>query len=178
VFWAFAAALAGGLIVLLSSLIAGGVAGGIWIFNRSIAVTGAMGDTLRIAAWVFAPIGIAVSVWVAAYGATRQGSLPRALLAASAAIAVAVALLFLESSGLVAAGLAIGWALAIPATSPTRIAVRAVPLLVVALFLPRLGDLPVGMVVVTLVLSPPAAALGVFLADLPWSLRESGRHDD
>lgn len=171
VLWTFAAAAAGGAMVGIVSLIAGGVAATIWVFDRTVSIAGAMGDTVRIAAWVFAPIGLAVTVWVAAYGTTREGSIPRVLLAAPAAIAVAVALLFLDSSGLLVAGLAIGWALAMPFGSPTHVAVRALPLLVAALFFPRFDDLPVWTVIWILVASPAAAALAVYVGDLLWGVR-------
>lgn len=173
VLWAFAIALTGGAIVGLASLVAGGVAGVLGLFGGETSVTGAMGATLQIAAWVFAPLGVAVAVWAAAYGATRQGSVPRTLVAAPAAIGVAVALLFLGSSGLLAAGLAIGWALAMPGESPTHVAARSMPLLVAALFVPRLDDVSGWTTVGFLIASPVVAAVGVFAADLIWGLRGS-----
>jgi hypothetical protein len=84
---------------------------------------------------------------------------------------VAVGLLLLDSSGLLAAGLAIGWALAIPAESPTHIAARSLPVLVVALIVPRLDDLSTSTLVAYLAVSPLAAAISVYLGNLPWSLR-------
>ncbi len=171
VLWAFAAALVGGAIVGLASLIAGGVSGIFWMFDHSISVTDTMGETLRIAAWVIAPIGIAVAVWVAAYGSTQEGSMSRALVAAPAALALGVALMLLNSSGLVAASLALGWALAVPSTSPTHIATRAVPILVLALLVPGLDDLSGWFVVAVLVASPVAAGTAVLAADVLWRLR-------
>ena len=155
----------------LGALIAGGVGLVMGLFNDSVSPTAAMGETLRIAAWILAPIGLGVAVWVAAYGSTEEGSLPRTIVAAPAAVAVAVGLLLLDSSGLLAAGLAIGWALAIPAESPTHVAARALPMLVVALIVPRLGDLSSWTLVAYLAASPPAAAISLYLGDLPWSLR-------
>lgn len=155
----------------LASLIAGGVALVMGLFNDSVSATASMGETLRIAAWIFAPIGLGVAVWVAAYGTTEHGSLPRTFVAAPAAVGVAVGLLLLDSSGLLAAGLAIGWALAIPAESPTHVAARALPMLVVALIVPRLDDLSTLTMVAYLAASPLAAAISVYLGDLPWSLR-------
>ena len=177
VLWAVAVAVAGAVIVGLAALIAGGVAGIMGWFDDSTSASGAMRETLEIAAWIFAPIGLAVAVWVAAYGTTQQGSLPRTLLAAPAAIGVAAGLLFLDSSGLLAAGLAIGWALAIPAESPTQVAARSLPLLVAALLLPRLSDLSGWAIVGFMAASPVAAAAGVYLADLPWSLRREAPDD-
>ena len=171
VLWAFAAALAGGAIVGLASLLAAVITGVVWLFDRSVSVPGAMGDTLRIAAWIFAPVGIAISVWVAAYGSTQEGSIPRSLVAAPAAIAVAAGLLFLDSAGLLAAALGLGWGLAIPAGSPMRAAARGLPLLVAALVVARLGELSGSEILVYLLLSPIAAAVTVFLADLPWQIR-------
>jgi hypothetical protein len=171
ILWTFAAAVAGGVIVGLASLIAGGVALVMGLFNDSVSATASMGETLRIAAWIFAPIGLSVAVWVAAYGTTEQGSLPRTIVAAPAAVGVAVGLLLLDSSGLLAAGLAIGWALAIPAESPTHVAARALPMLVVALIVPRLDDLSTWTMVAYLAVSPLAAAISVYVGNLPWSLR-------
>jgi hypothetical protein len=171
VLWAFAVAFAGGALVGLSALIAGGVALVMGLFNDSASASAAMGETLRIAAWIFAPIGLGVAVWVAAYGSTEEGSLPRTIVAAPAAVGVAVGLLLLDSSGLLAAGLAIGWALAIPAESPTHIAARSLPMLVVALTVPRLDDLSTWTLVAYLAVSPLAAAISVYLGNLPWSLR-------
>lgn len=171
VLWAFAVAIAGGALVGLGALIAGGVALVMGLFNDSVSASAAMGETLRIAAWIFAPIGLGVAVWVAAYGSTEEGSLPRTIVAAPAAVGVAVGLLLLDSSGLLAAGLAIGWALAIPAESPTHIAARSLPMLVVALIVPRLDDLSTWTLVAYLAVSPLAAAISVYLGNLPWSLR-------
>jgi hypothetical protein len=176
ILWAFAAAAAGGVIIGLASLIAGGVALAMGLFNDSVSATASMGETLRIAAWILAPIGLGVAVWVAAYGTTEQGSLTRTIVAAPAAVGVAVGLLLLDSSGLLAAGLAIGWALAIPAESPTHVAARALPMLIVALIAPRLDDLSTWTTVGYLAASPLVAAISVYVGDLPWSLRrgESG----
>ena len=174
VLWAFAAALAGGAIVGLASLIAAGITGVVWLFDRSVSVPSAMADTLQIAAWIFAPIGIAISVWVAAYGSTQEGSIPRTLVAAPAAIAIAAGLLFLDSAGLLAAALALGWGLAIPAGSPVRAAARGLPVLIAALLVARLGDLSTAETVVYLMLSPIVAAAAVFLADLPWQIGGGG----
>jgi hypothetical protein len=171
ILWAFAAAAAGGVIIGLASLIAGGVALAMGLFNDSVSATASMGETLRIAAWILAPIGLGVAVWVAAYGTTEQGSLTRTIVAAPAAVGVAVGLLLLDSSGLLAAGLAIGWALAIPAESPTHVAARALPMLIVALIAPRLDDLSTWTTVGYLAASPLVAAISVYLGDLPWSLR-------
>ncbi|MDF1595486.1 MAG: hypothetical protein P1T08_05240 [Acidimicrobiia bacterium] len=177
VLWAFAAAIVGGAIVGLASLIAGGVSGIGWMFDHSISVTHMMGEALRIAAWVIAPIGIAVAVWVAAYGSTQQGSMSRALVAAPAALALGVALLLLNSSGLVAAALALGWALAVPSTSPTHIAARAVPILVLALLVPGLDDLSGWVIVAVLVASPVAAGMAILVADVLWRLRADAAGD-
>jgi hypothetical protein len=171
ILWAFAAAAAGGVIIGLASLIAGGVALAMGLFNDSVSATASMGETLRVAAWILAPIGLGVAVWVAAYGTTEQGSLTRTIVAAPAAVGVAVGLLLLDSSGLLAAGLAIGWALAIPAESPTHVAARALPMLIVALIAPRLDDLSTWTTVGYLAASPLVAAISVYLGDLPWSLR-------
>jgi hypothetical protein len=171
VLWALAATLVGGAIVGLASLIAGGGSGIAWIFDHSISVTDTMGETLRIAAWVIGPICVAVAVWVAAYGSTQQGSMSRALVAAPAALALGVALLLLNSSGLVAAALALGWALAVPSTSPTHVATRVVPILVLALLVPGLDDLSGWVIVAVLVASPVAAGTAVLVADVLWGLR-------
>lgn len=170
VLWTLAAALAGGLVVGLAALIAGGVTVVMGLFNDSVSVTGSMRETLRVAAWIFAPIGLSLAVWAAAYGTTEQGSVPRTFVAAPAAVAAAVGLLLLDSSGLLAAGLAVGWALAIPAESPTHVAARALPLLIVALIVPGIDDLSTWVLVGYLSLSPLVAGLGVYLGDLPWTL--------
>lgn len=171
ILWAFAIALTGGAVVGLAALIAGGVAAVVGFFGGEAPVAGSMGATLRIGAWVVAPLGLAASVWAAAYGATRQGSVPRALVAAPTAIGVSVALLFLGSSGLLAAGLAMGWALAVPGDSPSHVAARSMPLLLAALLAPRMGDVSGWTTVGLLIASPVVAAVGVLAADLIWGLR-------
>lgn len=172
VLWAFAAALAAALIVGLAALIVGVVTAVIWIVDRSISITGAMRETLMVTAWVLAPIALAAAVWAAAYGTTRSGSLGRTLIAAPIAIGVALALLFLDSSGILAAALGIGWALAIPSGSFVQIAARGLPLLVASLVVPEFGDLSTGVATMVLLSSPFVAAAVVYLCDLPWSMRK------
>ncbi len=170
VVWAYAAALAGGVVVGLAALIAGAVAAVAGIFNDAISVSASMEDTLRVAAWIAIPIVVGVAVWVAAYGATRQGSVPRAIVAAPVAVGTAIALYLLDSIGFLFAGLALGWALAVPAGSPTQVAARGLPLLVAALLIPGLEGLPGGWVILVVAVSPLIAALGVFGGQLPWHL--------
>ena len=172
VLWTFAAALVGALIIGLAALIVGGFTWVVWIFDRATSVTGAMADTVRIGGWIFAPIGLAAAVWAAAYGTTQQDSLPRTLIAAPVAIGVAVGMLLLGSSGLLAASLGIGWALAIPARTTVQVAARALPLLVAALVVPDLGELSVPRVVAILLISPLVAAVVVLVADLPWGMKK------
>lgn len=175
VLWAYAVALAGGAIVGLAAVLAGMVMGVVWIFDRSTSIVGPMTETLTIAAWVCAPIGLVIAIWVAAYGSTREGSVPRTLVAAPAALAVAVGLLLLDSSGLLAAALALGWALAVPAGGPTRVAGRAVPLLIVALLLPELSTLEPWQAAIYLGAAPPLAALAVYASDRLWAILDRRR---
>ncbi len=168
VIWTYAAALAGSVIVGLAAVIAGAFAAVAGVFSDGISISASIEDTLGVAIWITAPIVVGVAVWVAAYGATSEGSVPRAIVAAPVAVGTAVALYLLESTGFLVAGLALGWALAVPAGSPTEAAARGLPLLVAALFVPGLGDLPGGWTILIVAASPPIAALGVFVGQMPW----------
>ncbi len=118
-----------------------------------------------------------MAVWVAAYASTEGGSRRRAAVGASGGLAVMAGYLLLGSSGLVLAGLALGWALAVPAERVGRVGARSVPSLLVALVMPRIDALPVLMLVAVLLVSPWAATLLGWLGDGAWEAlaRWSGR---
>jgi hypothetical protein len=175
VLWAYVAALAGLVAELAVLVVTGLVAGAIWIIDRGVDVSSAITGAVRVGAWIVGPLALVAVVWVAAYGSTQQGSVPRAAVATPVALVAGVGLLLLQSIGFVAAALAVGWGVALPASGPSRAAVRGLPLVAAALALPRFDDVTFPVLAAALTVSPLTAALCVLLVDLPWRLAEYRR---
>ncbi|MGH8874967.1 MAG: hypothetical protein ACRDVM_06925, partial [Acidimicrobiia bacterium] len=93
---------------------------------------------------------------------------PRALAGSAVAVAVGGGLALLGSPWFAAAGLAAGWAVAVPADRAGRVALRALPLLVASLIAPSWDDLTLWWRVLTLAVSPAGAALAVWALDSLW----------
>ena len=167
------AALVGAVVVLFVGLVVAAVVGIAWLTSNgeaALADTGVIWQAATWATWVVAVLAIAVSVWVAAYASTEWGSRPRALVAIVATAVAVAAYFFLGSSGLIVAGLGLGWAIAIPAERIGRIAVRAVTALAVALAAPSFESLSGAMLALVLALSPWVAALLFWVSDGAWTL--------
>ena len=165
------AAVVGAIVVLLAGLVGAAIVGIAWLVSggsAGLADPALIWRVASVAIWIVAILVMGVAVWVAAYASTEWGSRPRALAGVAAAASAAGAYLLLGSSGLALAGLAFGWAIAIPAERVGRIAARAVPSLLVALLAPALEPLSGPALALALVVSPWLAALLVWLADLVW----------
>lgn len=167
------AALVGAVGVLLAGLVGGAIVGVAWLVSggtADLADTALIWRVATVTIWIMAALVMGVAVWVAAYASTEWGSRPRALAGTAAATLTAGAYLLLGFSGLAVAGLALGWSVAIPAERVSRIAVRAVPSLLVALLAPGLESLSGAGLALVLATSPWVAALLVWLADSGWVL--------
>ena len=171
--WSMVAVVVGAIIVLLAGLVAAAVVGVAWLARSGeaeLARTENIWQAAGVSTWIAAGLALAVSVWVAAYASTEWGSRPRAILAIVGAAVATTAFALLESTGLVVAGLGMGWAIAIPAERVARVAVRAVACLLAGLAFPDIGALSGGVLAVVLVASPWAAALLCWAADALWAL--------
>lgn len=165
--------LVGGLVVVAAGLVAAVVAGVAWLVGRGSGEPAGIDTVWRVvtfASALAAPLVIGLAVWVAAYGSTERGSRRRALVGAAAAAVGGAAYLLLGSSGLVLAALALGWSVAVPAERVGRIAARAVLSLAAALFMPAMGDLAGGWLVLVLVASPWVAVAFMLAGDAAWSV--------
>lgn len=129
-----------------------------------------------IAAWVVWIGSGIVLIWVAAYASTGWGSRWRTALGVLVGLALGVGYTLLGAPLGVIVGLAAGWAVVIPAEKAGRVAVRALPALLVGLLsLPNLsGPVTVGLVA----LSPWIAALLVLLGDGAWAAIGRLRSDE
>lgn len=169
--WFMVGILIGGVVVVAAGVMAAAVAGVAWLVGRG---TGELADgqliwrVVTFAAVAVAPLVVGVVVWVAAYGSTERGSRPRALAGIGAASVGLAGYLLLGSSGLILAALTLGWSLAVPAERVGRIAARVVLGLVAALFMPAIGGVSVGWLVLTLVTSPWAAVAFMLAGDAAW----------
>lgn len=180
--WSMVAALIGALVVVLAGLVGAAIVGIAWLVSNGradLADTALIWRVATVATWIVAPISVFVAVWVSAYASTEWGSRPRALVGTAAAGLALGAYLLLGSSGLVVAGLGLGWAVAIPAERISRVAVRGTTGLLVALVAPGLAALPGPTLAVLLVVSPWLAALLVWVSDRVWVLVDGwfGRPD-
>ncbi len=171
--WAYVAAFIAALLVGLVGLLALVVASGVWVFNRELAIGGSAGEVIRYGLWVAGPVTVGVAVAGAAYGSTESRSFPRTVAGTVVGVAIGAALLGVGASGFAAAGLAAGWASAMPANRPGRIAARGLPMLIAAVVatvwpLGRIDDLGRGLLVAVLLLSPLVAAVLVWIGDALW----------
>jgi hypothetical protein len=181
--WSMVAALIGALIVVVAGLVTAAIVGVAWLVSNGgadLADTALIWRVATVATWIVAPVAVLVAVWVAAYASTEWGSRPRALAGTAAAGLALGAYLLLGSSGLLVAGLGLGWAVAIPAERISRVAVRGITSLLVALVAPGLASLSGPTVALLLVVSPWVAALLVWLSDRGWVLVDGwfNRSDD
>jgi len=164
VVWSVVLVLVSAAMLGIVALIAGGV---------GLATSGSgvetMVNTARAAGWVIGSLDVVVLVWVAAYASTGWGSRRRALLGAAAGLGIAIGYVLLGSLGGPMAGLAIGWGIVVPAERPGRVAARALPALIAAVFVPGPASAGPAVIVSVAVLSAPIAALFVYLGDAIWS---------
>ena len=181
--WSMVAALIGALIVVLAGLVGAAIVGVAWLVSNGgadLADTALIWRVATVATWIVSPLAVFVAVWVSAYASTESGSRPRALVGSAAAGLALGAYLLLGSSGLLVAGLGLGWAVAIPAERISRVAVRGITSLLVALVAPGLASLSGTTVALLLVVSPWLSALLVWLSDRVWVLVDGwfSRSDD
>jgi hypothetical protein len=170
--WSMVAALAGVVVVVFVGLVAAAVVGVAWLTSNggsALADTTVIWQAATVATWVVAALVVAIAVWVAAYASTEWGSRRRALVAIAGAGMAMVAYYLLGSSGLVVAGLGLGWAIAIPAERVGRVAIRAVVSLLVALLAPAFESLSGGVLALGLALSPWVTALLFLFSDGTWT---------
>jgi hypothetical protein len=171
--WSMVAALVAAAVVLLAGLVGAAIVGIAWLVSggaAELADTALIWRVATVATWIVAALVVAVAVWVAAYASTEWGSRPRALVGTAAAGLAMAAFLLLGSSGLVVAGLGLGWAVAIPAERIGRVAARGVSSWLVALLAPGLGSLSGATLALLLAISPWVAAVLVWMSDGAWVL--------
>lgn len=178
--WAYVSAVAAALAVGVVALLATIISGAVWVFSRETEIGESVSGSVGVALWIVGPLALGAAVGAAAYASTKQRSFPRSLVGTVAALAMGAGLLSLDASGFAAGALAFGWAVAIPADKPSRIALRGLPLLALAAILTtatwgRVGDLAVWQLGLVLALSPLVAALWVWLADWGWSVGSASR---
>jgi hypothetical protein len=159
------------VLVLVSAALLGVVAliaGGIALVTSAPAVA-TMARTARSTAWIIGGVDIVVLVWVVAYASTGWGSRGSSVVGSIAGLGIAVGYVLLGSLGGPVAGLALGWSIVIPAEHPGRVAARALPALIAALFAPGVTSAGPGLLVATALLSAWVAAFFVSLGDAIWS---------
>ncbi len=168
VLWAYAGGLAAAVLIAVVALAALLVLGLTWFITRTTDVEAGVRTVVEAGGWLLGPIVTGGAIWAGTYASTRSGSWPRTLTGTIGAVAVGVALLLLGSSAFLAAGLALGWAIALPARRAGRVAARGLPLVLAGLAAPRLDDLATFTVVALLMASPLMAAAVVGGADRLW----------
>lgn len=178
--WAYVTLVVGAILLAAVGLGSYLVLGAMWLFDRSREVADPTWSAVATSAWVAGPVAVGAAVWGAAYASTTTRSLPRSALGTVAALAVGAGLLALNASLFAVSALAIGWALAIPAHNVGRIAARgAIPIGVAILATTatwgQIDSYRLWQVALLLVISPPAAALWVWLADAIWMGARSAR---
>lgn len=171
--WSMVAALAAAVVVLVAGLVSAAVVGVAWLVSSGqagLADTAVIWRVATVTTWIVGILAIGLAVWVAAYASTEWGSRSRALAGSAAAGLAMVAYLLLGSSGLVVAGLGLGWAVAIPAERISRVSVRGIAVLLVSLLAPGFDSVSGAELVLLLALSPWVAAALVWLVDGAWVL--------
>ena len=171
--WSMVATLVAALIVLVVGLVTAAIVGVAWLVSRGqadLADAALIWRVATVTTWIVAALAIGLAVWVAAYASTEWGSRPRALAGSAAAGLAITAYLLLGSSGLVVAGLGLGWAVAIPAERISRVAVRGIVILLVSLLAPGFESVPGAELAVVLAVSPWVAAALLWPADAAWVL--------
>jgi len=169
--WSMVAALGAALMVLVAGLVAAAIVGVAWLVSSGqagLADTALIWRVAGVTTWIVAALAIGLAVWVAAYASTEWGSRPRALAGSAAAGVAVAAYLLLGSSGVVVAGLGLGWAVAIPAERISRVAVRGIAILLVSLAAPGFESVSGAELALVLAVSPWVAAALVWLADAAW----------
>jgi hypothetical protein len=169
--WSLALVVAGALAVGVVALIAAGVGWVVRLTGGDVAGT-VTEHAAVVASWTVGVVSVIALIWVAAYASTGWGSWRRAALGVVAGLALGVGYTLLGASLGIVVALATGWAMAIPSEKAGRVAVRAVPGLLVGV-----ASLPSTTArLLALLLSPWAAAALVLVGDLAWTV--SRRSED
>ena len=168
--WSYVAALGSALVVGLTALIA-------LIVDLVASLSADRGfdassawSLAEIVAWIALPIGLAVSVWVAAYGSTRRGSLKSGTIAVAAAAVAGAIAWFTGNLAIVVVGLGVGWAVAMPAEHPARWILRLLPAVALLFVYPDWDGEAAWLIALALITGPLVGGLCVILGDLVWTV--------
>jgi hypothetical protein len=157
--WSLALVLLGAFALGVVALVALGI--------TSLTGRGDVLDAVGLAGWVITTIAGATLVWVAAYASTGWGSRRRTIVGVGVGLALGAGYTLLGAELGVVAGLAMGWAVVIPAEKTERVVARSLPALLVGVVsIPGMTRLGFGGVVAA---SPWAAALLVLIGDAAWT---------
>lgn len=168
--WAYVAGLAALIMVALAALVSLAVVAIVYLVDfaeRELELEAIRSPTVFMA-WIVAPAAALVSVWSAAYGSTREHSIPRAAVGVAAGLVVALLMWGLESTALVLLALSFGWSFAIPVDHPGRWGTRVVLPVVATLLYPRWPAMSVVDLVLWLGTGPAVAGALVLLGDMGW----------
>lgn len=178
--WAYASLAMGAVLLAAVGLISFLALGSLWLFDRSREVADPMWSAVITAAWVAGPVAIGAAVWGAAYASTTHRSVPRSLIGLLGGTGVGAGLLAMGASGFAIAALAVGWGVAIPAHNLGRVAFRALVPVAIAVGLigwtwGSIESYRPWQLAVLIIVSPPIAALWVWLADAIWMAARAAR---
>lgn len=182
--WAYVSMIFTAILLAAVGVISAAVLGVMWLFDQGRAIADPAWTAVTRAALFAGPAALGAAVWGAAYASTTSRSIPRSMAGTAAAVIAGVGLLALDASSFAMAALALGWAIAIPAHNLGRVAWRGLVPLIVALMVlslswGRVGNLDLWQIMLAVVVSPPLAALWIWLADAVWmAARSSGKPSD
>ena len=172
--WAYVAAVAAAVVLGLVALVALIVSAAVWVFNRDLSIGGSVRDVSTVTLWVVGPLAVGAAVGGAAYASTESRSFPRTVAGTVVGLVIGAALAAIGAMSFVAAGLATGWAIAMPADGMGRVAARGLPAVAAGVTVSvwtwgRIADVSPWPMVAIFVLSPLVGALFVWMGDGAWA---------